>query len=82
MPSILRIAIELCAMAIAGHATPTARIVVDRIEGATAVLELAPHHFIDVPAELLPEGAGEGCVLELSIKKREEETWRASAAAP
>lgn len=41
-------------------------IVVDRIEGDRAVLEL-DGKTIDVPVSWLPEGVGEGAVLRLSV---------------
>ena len=43
------------------------RIVVDRIEGAFAVLEVAGAH-VEIPAVLLPAGAGEGTVLVFRVQ--------------
>jgi hypothetical protein len=45
---------------------PAQRIVVDRIEGDIAVVELAGTT-VDVPVALLPAGAGEGSVLTFSL---------------
>ncbi len=42
------------------------RIVVDRIEGQTAVVEVAGVR-VDVPVRLLPDGAGEGTQLSFRI---------------
>ena len=41
-------------------------IVVDRIEGPMAVLEIDGDRY-DIPASALPDGAGEGSVLRLSL---------------
>lgn len=43
------------------------RIVVDRIEGPVAVLEVAGQ-IIEVPVEVLPPGAAEGSVLGLHVE--------------
>ena len=43
------------------------RIVVDRVEGPVAVLEV-DGRLVDVPAALLPVGAREGTVLSFSIE--------------
>jgi len=45
---------------------PAPRIVVDRIEGDVAVLEVGGRT-VDVPASLLPEGAREGSELQLTM---------------
>ncbi len=41
-------------------------IVVDRIEGAMAILEIDGSSY-EFPASALPSGAGEGAVLQLSL---------------
>lgn len=48
--------------------TPPARIVVDRIEGDVAVLEVDGQR-VDWPADALPEGAREGSVLGLTVRE-------------
>lgn len=45
---------------------PTRRIVVDRIEGDIAVLEVNGQA-VHLPVSALPEGAGEGSVLRLTL---------------
>ena len=49
-----------------GAEMPSARIVVDRIEGDLAVVEIAGQ-IIDLPVGILPDGAREGSVLQLTI---------------
>ena len=53
------------------------RIVVDRIEGHTAVLEVAGV-LVDVPVQLLPDGAEEGTVLSFRIDSPAEPTVSAA----
>ena len=49
----------------------TPRIAVDRIEGSRAILDIGGEQ-IEIPAALLPEGAGEGTLLSFSIQESEE----------
>ena len=49
------------------------RIVVDRIEGSVAVLELAGQ-ILEVPVQLLPPGVTEGAVLGLHIESSAQST--------
>jgi hypothetical protein len=53
------------------------RIVVDRIEGQTAVVEVAGV-LVDVPVQLLPEGAAEGTILSFRIESSGETTVSAA----
>jgi hypothetical protein len=55
-------------------------IVLDRIEGDLAVLEVdgATYH---LPASALPEGCSEGCVLEFVVDANAERTRKAEAEA-
>ena len=48
------------------------RIVVDRIEGPTAVVEVAGAR-VDIPVQLLPDGAAEGTVLSFRIESSGEQ---------
>ncbi len=43
------------------------KVIIDRIEGAFAVVELTNGKTEQLPAALLPEGAGDGDVLELKL---------------
>ena len=56
---------------------PNPRIVVDRIEGQMAVVQVAGV-FVDVPVELLPEGTSEGAVLSFRIESPAEPTVSAA----
>lgn len=47
--------------------SPPPALSVDRIEGDRAILDAGPHGMIEVPAALLPAGAGEGSVLCLAL---------------
>ena len=49
------------------------RIVVDRIEGPVAVLEVAGQ-LLEVPVELLPPGVAEGAVLGLHVEASVQST--------
>ena len=52
-------------------------LVIDRIEGGRAVLEFGrAGETFSIPAALLPEGAGEGDVIALSISVQGNETRR------
>jgi hypothetical protein len=55
-------------------------IVVDRIEGETAVLEIEGRP-VDVPSRLLPEGAKEGDPLVLALAQPGERAASAEARA-
>lgn len=54
------------------------RVVLDRIEGAMAVLLLGEQSF-DVPASLLPAGAAEGQAFELDLRAALEDEDRSAA---
>ena len=56
------------------------RIVVDRIEGSVAVLEVAGQIF-EVPVQLLPPGVAEGAVLGLHIESSARSTVSADRLA-
>ncbi|NLY45741.1 MAG: DUF3006 domain-containing protein [Tissierella sp.] len=47
------------------------RIIIDRFEGEFAVVELEDKSFIDMPIELVPEGAKEGDIVEIQINHEE-----------
>lgn len=49
----------------------TLRIIIDRFEGEFAVVELEDKSFIDMPIELVPEGAKEGDIVEIQINHEE-----------
>jgi hypothetical protein len=54
------------------------KITIDRFEGNYAVVELPDKKTSDLPVELVPEGAKEGYVLDITIdyeetKKRKDE---------
>ncbi|HOO12442.1 MAG TPA: DUF3006 domain-containing protein [Bacillota bacterium] len=52
-------------------------LVIDRIEEGWAVLEYGEKgETFNIPAALLPEGAGEGDVIDLCISVKEDETLR------
>jgi hypothetical protein len=52
-------------------------LVIDRIEEGWAVLEYGKKgETFNIPAALLPEGAGEGDVIGLCISVKEDETLR------
>lgn len=55
-------------------------MVVDRIEGDRAVLEVGDER-IEVPVSVLPEGAGEGSVLSFALDTTSEAAIRAEAEA-
>ncbi len=46
-------------------------IIIDRIEGEFAVVELPDGRMVDMPKELLPVGANEGDVIEIRINRDE-----------
>ncbi|MBO5453262.1 MAG: DUF3006 domain-containing protein [Clostridia bacterium] len=50
------------------------KLIIDRIEENVAVCEKEDGKMIELPAEILPEGAGEGAVIE--IVYNEEETLK------
>lgn len=54
------------------------RIVVDRIEGAVAVVQVGDET-IHLPVSVLPEGAGEGSVLTLSLAPAQPDLAAAKA---
>lgn len=52
------------------------RYIIDRFEGEFAVVELEDKSFIDMPIELVPEGAKEGDILEIQINQEETKTLK------
>lgn len=57
-------------------------LVIDRIEEGWAVLEYGKKgETFNIPAALLPEGAGEGDVIGLCISVKEDETLKAQDKA-
>lgn len=54
----------------------TLKIIIDRFEGEFAVVELEDKSFIDMPIELVPEGAKEGDILEIQINHEETKTLK------
>ena len=55
------------------------KLIVDRIEENIAVCEKEDGKMIEIPAQLLPEGAGEGAVIEIIYN--EEETLKRKETA-
>lgn len=49
------------------------KFTIDRFEGEYAVVELENMDIIDLPIKILPEGAKEGDILEISINHEETE---------
>jgi len=49
------------------------KVVIDRFEGKFAVLELENGKVVDVPIDIIPQGAKEGDVLLIEIDKKETE---------
>lgn len=47
------------------------KVIIDRFEGEFAVVELENKSFVNMPRQLVPEGAGEGAVLLIGIKAEE-----------
>ena len=45
---------------------------IDRIEGETAVVEIAVGKTVDIPLSALPEGAVEGSVLQITLDEDEK----------
>lgn len=54
----------------------TLKVIIDRFEGEFAVVELEDKSFIDMPIELVPEGAKEGDILEIQINQEETKTLK------
>lgn len=52
------------------------KIIIDRIEGGFAIVELKNGSHFNLPAQLLPEGAKEGSVIDISLDKAAEESRR------
>ena len=52
------------------------KVIIDRIEGGFAVVELENGSHFNLPAQLLPEGAKEGSVIDISLDKAAEESRR------
>jgi hypothetical protein len=46
-------------------------VIIDRFEGAYAVVELEDKQFVNMPRELLPAGAKEGSVISIMIDQEE-----------
>nr|WP_039767058.1 MULTISPECIES: DUF3006 domain-containing protein [unclassified Caldicellulosiruptor] len=49
------------------------KVVIDRFEGKFAVLELEDGKIVNVPIDIIPQGAKEGDVLLIEIDKKETE---------
>lgn len=49
------------------------KVIIDRIEGGFAVVELENGSHFNLPTGLLPEGAKEGSVIDISLDKAAEE---------
>ncbi|ABP65764.1 DUF3006 domain-containing protein [Caldicellulosiruptor changbaiensis] len=49
------------------------KVVIDRFEGKFAVLELENGKIVNVPIDIIPQGAKEGDVLLIEIDKKETE---------
>ena len=47
------------------------KVIIDRFEGDFAVVELENKVLVDMPKELIPEGAAEGTVLKIKIDHEE-----------
>ena len=47
------------------------KVVIDRIEGNYAVVELKDGNVVDMSIKLLPKGAVEGSIIEITLKKEE-----------
>lgn len=54
----------------------TLKIIIDRFEGDFAVVELDDKGFINMPIELVPQGAKEGDILEIQINHEESSILR------
>ncbi len=50
------------------------KIVIDRFEGDFAVAELPDGRFCNIPRCIIPEGASEGCIIDITINKADTET--------
>ena len=55
------------------------KLIVDRIEENVAVCEKEDGKMIELPAEILPEGAGEGAVIEIIYNPEETEKRKETA---
>jgi hypothetical protein len=51
-------------------------VIIDRFEGEYAVVELEDKRTVNMPKELLPDGAKEGSVISITIDERETERCR------
>lgn len=47
------------------------KVIIDRIEGDFAIVELKDKDFANLPVKLLPDGAKEGSVIEISLCESE-----------
>ena len=52
------------------------KVIIDRIEGGFAVVELENGSHFNLPTGLLPEGAKEGSVIDISLDKAPKEKKR------
>lgn len=52
------------------------KVIIDRIEGGFAVVELEDGSHFNLPTGLLPEGAKEGSVIDISLDKASEKKKR------
>ena len=47
------------------------KVIIDRIEGNYAVVELKDGNVVDMSIKLLPKGSVEGSIIEITLKKEE-----------
>lgn len=52
------------------------KVIIDRIEGGFAVVELENGSHFNLPTGLIPEGAKEGSVIDISLDKASEKKKR------
>lgn len=52
------------------------KVIIDRIEGGFAIVELENGSHFNLPTGLLPEGAKEGSVIDISLDKASEKKKR------
>lgn len=45
------------------------KVIIDRIEGRIAVIELDTENYLEIPLKYLPEGVKEGQALKFSIEE-------------
>lgn len=52
------------------------KLIVDRIEGEIAVIELENGDFVDVPKKILPNKAGEGSIINITCDEKDTQVAR------